>query len=172
MMMPANIEVMVKNLEGTPVDECEVIAINYSAVNIESIRFKEQTDKNGICVFKDMDTGVFGGDRYAIFVNKKLNNTQSLFGVYPYLQLIRNEKISITVKEIRKDNVDFVQLVKEKDDLKQKLLDCENKIKNIIDNKNDLESYINKATKDSSISDDAKKNLEDIIDIINDMIVS
>ena len=94
--MVASIRVSVVDPRGKPVTSCEVYAINYSALDNRKINRKIITDKNGVATFDNMDTGMFGGDRYSIYAIAKDENTgKGLFGLYPYLALYDDDDVHI-----------------------------------------------------------------------------
>lgn len=88
--MTRNITVNVVDKDGHPVPGCKVRAINYSAVDANRITSETTTDPQGRAEFRDLDSGILGGDRYSLIAENEVG-----LGLIPYLQLFRDEHQTI-----------------------------------------------------------------------------
>jgi hypothetical protein len=59
-----------------------------------------------------MDTGIFGGDRYAIYAYAKYKvPDKSLFGLNDYIALYKDEKITINCSHVGDQHIDEKKII-------------------------------------------------------------
>ncbi len=174
--MVANIRVRVVDPEDKPVPNCKVHAINYSAIDNSKIDHDSTTDEKGEAIFKMMDTGIFGGDRYSIYAivdDKKTRKT--LFGWYSYLALSNNIDVPIKCVYIWDKNTDIFEVEttlekakiensKKNEEIKIFKKDMDNKFETIFKKLQDLRQR----AKTNGMSSEDLNKFDEIDDVIQD----